>query len=92
MSKKDKVEEATGLFAGLRSLAFGAIDEVEDRVLNLITVANYAVTEIVSRVFDYGKGLVLGLTSMVFDFSREVVTQGFALAASLVVLVIGSKE
>lgn len=92
MSKKDKVEEATGLFAGLRSLAFGAIDEVEDRVLNLITVANYAVTEIVSRVFDYGKGLVLGLTSMVFDFSREVVTQGFALAASLVVLVIGSEE
>ncbi len=92
MSKKDKVEEATGLFAGLRSLVFGAIVEVEDRVLNLIDVANYAVTEIVSKIFDYGKGLVIGLTSMVFDFSREVVTQGSSLAASLVVLVIGSEE
>ncbi len=92
MSKKDKVEEATGVLAGVRSLAFGVIDEVEDRVLNLISVVNYAVNEITSRVFDYGKGLILGLTSMVFDFSREVVVQGFALAASLVVLVIGSEE
>ena len=98
MGKKTKVvemtvsEEAPGLLVGLRSIIFGAIDEMEFRISNLVAAISIATTEIIDQVFGYGKGLVLGLVFGVVGAAQTLVTQFFSLITSLVAVVIGSEE
>ena len=92
MGKKTKVVEAPGFLSGVRSFIFDAIDEVEFRVSNLLSTISIAATEVVDRVFDYGRALVLGLIYGVVGATQTLASQFFSLITALVAVVIGSEE
>jgi len=92
MAKKTKVEESSGILSSVRSLVFDAIDEVEFRVSNLLSAFSIAAVDVVDRVFDYGRALVLGLIYGVVGATQTLVVQFFLLITALVTVVIGSEE
>ncbi|KKK67809.1 hypothetical protein LCGC14_2950360 [marine sediment metagenome] len=92
MTKKIEIEKASGFLAGIRSIIFDAIDEVEFRVSNLIAATSIAITDIVDQVFSLGKGLVLGLVYGAVGATQTFVTQVFLLITALVTVVIGAEE
>lgn len=85
----------TGLTSTLRMVrgfVFDVVEEAGDRVELLLATGQNAVNELVSKVFDYGKGIVLGVVTIAFDLADTIVVQLFSVITALIAVVIGAPE